>query len=618
MTYLATGFRLGPLNVLRVIAYRSLLRAGAYRRLLPAQAPTPLGLRVTAANGAAPPTTERDVVAEADALLAGTATYFSVHRHRVGSPPDWFLDPFTGYRHPTPARHWSEIPDFGAGDIKVVWELSRFGWALAFARAWRVSGEGRYLTALQDWVEDWWCRNPPNVGPNWKCGQETSLRLINTLLALELAGAGATAALEPFVLAHCRRIGMTTFYAVAQDNNHGTSEAAALLISGHWLEQHATSAVARRRGSAWNRKGRRLLEERVVRLVMADGSFAQHSLTYHRLLLDTLSIVEAWRRKTSSKRFSPRFYERAAAATQWLAAMIDPASGDAPNLGANDGALPFSLGGGGYRDFRPCLQLAARLFSCGPALQPGPWDEPARWLAANELGTGQPWLHNLVSKVFDDGGYIVLRDSATSRAVLRAPTARFRPSQADALHVDFWHGENLLRDGGTYAYAVADATPVELAAVSGHNTLQFDDHDQMPRLGRFLYGDWIRVRGAGAVQQSGGKQSWTGSYRDAWGVTHERSVQLGTGSLRVRDRADGFKQKAVLRWRLAPAEWRVDGVGCTSPLGSIRVESSVPVVGVRLNTGWESRHYLERTQAPVLEVEVTRAPATLTTTVAFA
>ena len=29
---------------------------------------------------------------------------------------------------------------------------------------------------------------------------------------------------------------------------------------------------------------------------MPDGSFAQHSLTYHRLLLDTLAQVELWRR----------------------------------------------------------------------------------------------------------------------------------------------------------------------------------------------------------------------------------------------------------------------------------------------------------------------------------
>ncbi len=89
--------------------------------------------------------------------------------------------------------HWSEIADFSAkvGDIKVVWEMSRFHWATVFARAWRISGDAHYLSAMQLWMEDWWRCNPPNTGPNWMCGQETSIRLINTLLALRLAGVGA-------------------------------------------------------------------------------------------------------------------------------------------------------------------------------------------------------------------------------------------------------------------------------------------------------------------------------------------------------------------------------------------------------------------------------------------
>ena len=43
--------------------------------------------------------------------------------------------------------------------------------------------------------------------------------------------------------------------------------------------------------------------------------------------------------------------------------MVDPLSGDGPNLGSNDGAFCYQLHSQPYRDFRPTLQLASVLFS---------------------------------------------------------------------------------------------------------------------------------------------------------------------------------------------------------------------------------------------------------------
>ena len=81
-------------------------------------------------------------------------------------------------------------------------------------------------------------------------------------------------------------------YAVGQDNNHGTSEAAALFIGGRWL-----AALGHPVGTRWERNGRRWLEERAQRLIERDGSCSQYSVNYHRLMLDTLSVVEIWRRR---------------------------------------------------------------------------------------------------------------------------------------------------------------------------------------------------------------------------------------------------------------------------------------------------------------------------------
>ena len=137
----------------------------------------------------------------------------------------------------------------------------------------------------------------------------------------------------------------------------------------------------------------------------------------------------------------------------------------------------------------------------------------------------------------------------------------------------------------------------------------------MPRLDRFLYGDWVRVIAEPAITTTTEAQSWAGSYTDIWGAQHKRTVTLRAETLSVLDEARGFKRKAVLRWRLAPGNWSQNETGCISSMGRIRVESSVPIRRMSLESGWESRHYLEKSAVPVLEVEIDQSPAVLTTTV---
>ena len=618
--YLSTARQIGVANVARVLIHRICKRAGIYRWMLPPRKAQRIGLGVDSSGDLARPAiswADGTAITEAEELLAGRSNYFSVHARDFGNPPNWMLNPFRRKQHPQPAAHWSKIPDFSveAGDIKIVWELSRLMWAPVFARAWRISGDARYLSALQLWIEDWWRCNPPNIGPNWMCGQETSVRLINALLALRLARLDNNAGpgLVGFVEAHCRRVNLTTSYALAQDNNHAISEAAGLFVGGTWLARYSEGR-ARRRGQRWAEKGRKLLESRVCRLVLPDGSFSQHSLTYHRVLLDTLTIVEAWRRYVGEAAFTEKFYKRAAAATRWLGAMIDPASGDGPNLGANDGGHPYRLDSSGYRDFRPCLQLASLLFIGNAALEPGPWDESSAWLGVATESALRPWLSELSSIVFPDGGYVVMLNRDGARLLLRAPTALFRPAHADALHLDlWWKGENVLRDGGTYSYA--DHEGVAFSSVTGHNVPQFDCRDQMVRLSRFLYGGWVRVVGMPAITTSADDQSWAGSYTDVWGARHMRTVTLSANTLSVLDQVQEFKRSVVLRWRLAPGNWSQNETGCASTMGRIRVESSVPIRRMSLESGWESRHYLEKSAVSVLEVEIDQSPAVLTTTV---
>lgn len=621
---LPTLLRLGPSNITTVALYRMAVRSRlAEQWMVPGTGyEGPFFSGVSACQTKLPTTcSTAATVRSAEELLEGYLTYFSREKFHTGSPPDWFLNPFEGGKISVFSRHWSRIDDFtsGIGDIKTVWEASRFDWSILLARACRLTGEARYLNTLNDWMSDWTRQNPLNLGPHWKCGQETGIRLQQVLLTAFLLGQHKTplSPLIRFVTEHCRRIEPTIRYAMAQDNNHGTSEAAALFVAGAWLASVGESPDIRHQGDIWRTTGRRWLENRLARLVADDGSFSQYSLNYHRVLVDTLNLVEFWRSELLQDKFSKEFYRKAKAAVEWLYQMTDTVSGDAPNLGANDGARLFVLSSTEYRDYRPSVQLGTVLFLGEKAYPAGTWDESLFWLGLSaKLGNKQDF--NRQSKLFPEGGYALIRSTETAGqqpwGIVRSPNFRFRPGHADALHFDLWHeGVNILRDSGSYSYNAGKPWRSYFGSTRAHNTVQFDERDQMPRLGRFLQGAWLRMSHASEVVREKGRLSWSGAYTDYMGCRHQRTIISDGRRWRITDEIAGFKSNAVIRWRLMPGKWWMQGTKCIGDLAELNITCSRDLSRCELTSGWESRHYMEKSQLPVFEAQVNAGPATLTT-----
>ena len=66
-------------------------------------------------------------IAVADEVLNGTIRYFSRTPASLGDPPDWHRDPFACESWPADV-HFADI-ELNHGDIRVIWEASRFGYA---------------------------------------------------------------------------------------------------------------------------------------------------------------------------------------------------------------------------------------------------------------------------------------------------------------------------------------------------------------------------------------------------------------------------------------------------------------------------------------------------------
>ena len=586
--------RLGFGNIARVALYRAALKLPSQLKKLSAETPQGpffLGQKNAVANAPIPTT-----------LWDKQGTVFSAHPFAITSaPPDWFANPLSRARMKNTGDPWYDIADFDpeVGDIKFIWELSRWSWLPAFAQR----GE---TERLNTWLADWAKNNPPYQGPNWKCGQEASLRVLHLIVAGEIISpeskTAQTQGFTDLIHVHLKRIAPTVSYATAQDNNHGTSEAAALFVGGSYLSTHSDGAQ-KNDGAKWNALGRELLENRVSKLVADDGSFAQYSVNYHRLMLDALSLAEWWRVKNALPVFSKSLITKMQAASDWLYRLTDVHTGDAANLGANDGAQILQLTDAPYRDFRPVVALAAALWH-GTRAYPENQNctNHLAWLGLN--GTLAP-LHTVdMNAAGEDGGFAVINQGET-RAVLRFPKFRFRPAQADALHVDLWHkGQNLLRDGGTYSYNTSPEDMAYFGGAAAHNTVQFDGHEQMPRLGRFLFGYWLN---ADLLKSPTERDSTAAArYRDKFGCTHERHVALSERVVLVTDELTGFKSEAVLRWRLMPGDYELitmdkHRITLSSSFLTLSITADTPITA-QLVQGFESRHYFEKTPLPVLEV----------------
>jgi hypothetical protein len=609
--------------------YRAFRESGRARFFFaPGQPPVAALLDLVGEEG------KRRTVSVADDYARGRFLYYSRHIHDLGWPPDWMLNPFSGGRHDA-AKHWCDTPTFSPalGDIKDVWEPSRFGCAFWLVRAYALTGDEKYPEAFWDLFESWCRQNPPNMGPNWKCGQETALRTMAWCFALfGLWKSPATrddriVNMVKMIAVQADRIAGNIAYAVSQKNNHALSEAVGLVTTALLFPEF-------RKADRWQAIGRRVLEQEIPRQIYDDGSYVQQSMNYHRVMLhDCIWIIRL--AELNGEPLSRSSTDRVAKAGEFLFEMLDTTNGRVPNYGANDGALVLPLTACDYTDYRPTTQAARYQATRRPVLAAGPWNEMAVWLFGADVLAAPRTTAAAASRRFDAGGYYTLRVGG-SWCMIRCHSYRDRPGHVDMLHVDLWHrGVNLLGDSGTYKYFVPENPAIErtLRDIQGHNTVEIDGTGPLDMASRFLWLPWPKAR---CLEHCVGL--WRGEHyaydRPPWHVVHRRTVESDDGTTwRITDELSGSGEHAVsLRWHLAEGAWRTTehqrGAELDAPEGSVALKIEAPQE-LRLSLiqdenrpaeprGWISDYYAELRARPLLELSGSLAlPTRFVTRVEF-
>jgi hypothetical protein len=468
--------------------------------------------------------------------------------------------------------------------------------------------------------------NPPFRGFQWKCGQESAVRLIAVVIGFwALAdrpafGPERWVRLARLAWATGYRIDHHIGYAISQKNNHAISEACALMLIAHLFPEF-------READRWRRRGRSVLASELKRQIYPDGSYCQQSTNYQRVMMQ--GALLALRLAELADDPLPReLYDLLDQCNAFVDQLVDEPSGRVPQYGNNDGAWILPLDECDFWDFRPLVQSVHYLVHRARRLPAGPWDEDALWLfgaeAATAEGPGSPAPRR--GSRFDAGGYYTLRQ-AGSWAMIRCHRYRDRVGHSDPLHLElWWRGRNLLRDCGTYRYYIPGRPDMEdyFTGIRSHNTVEVDGSDPMPRYSRFQRFPLTRATvGRFEPSADGGvlECRFHGYERRPWRVAVRRTVAAlpDDGWLIVDDLLGEGEHLATLRWHLAdgpceahPSEGTaaltLDGTSVGIAVAATPALARFEVVRGRDEPGevqgFASTHYGVKAAIPVIEARV--------------
>ena len=468
---------LGPKKLRYYFVYQLGLRSGHYQRVTPSRRSNYEGQPTSLPIQGYPivvQSAKEQALREADEIRSGFVRLFG------GKPV--LLDLSLGASE----SHWTSLVTLTPEeDIKFIWEPARFGWAVTLARAFAFSQDPVYAQDFWDKCLFFLNAHPPNLGRQWQSAQEVAIRLM-VLIFCDRVFEGAPSStidhrrrLWEAIAEHAERIPPTLIYARAQNNNHLLSETAGLFAASIYLADHP-------RAQEWRRLGWHGLNWGFQHQIDSFGTYVQNSTNYHRLMLQLAVYTDQLCRLTGDFTWPKETLARLQVATRWLWALTDPDTGAVPNLGANDSAYLFPLTSAPQQDYRPVIEAAANTFLKVDIYPNEAPSEMTQWFGLKP----QPYSDQAQPQAMDmlriDGGY--------GCAFIHAAHYTDRPSHADQLHVDlWWRGVNVALDPGTYHYNAMKPWDNALATARVHNTLTLDGHDQMTRIGRFLWLDWAQA-----------------------------------------------------------------------------------------------------------------------------
>jgi uncharacterized heparinase superfamily protein len=541
------------------------------------------------------PEEARTSLSRAEDVAGGRYTFLNVAAPELGHPPPWLSCPAGG-------KEWTYL-------------LNRFHYLLDVGRAYRYTGDERFVTACLELVDDWIRENPLGHPVTWE-SVSCAWRIENWFAALlhllpsNLVTDQWTERVLASIAQHAEYLRDHIEYDLA--GNHLLFEAKGLIVAGVMLPEL-------RSASQWREEGLELLRREVARQVLPDGGHGELASHYHveiTLLLTEIAILLG----RNNLRVPPEIAEALNRMYRFLRWITRP-DGHIPMLGDSvrdepiEAGTLLTLGAGHVGD--PSLAWNAR---SGAQVDRLLGEGASRSLTAGARAPA-PGRH---SRVFPSSGYVVARSGWASTSDYMVWDCgpfgmRAGPGHGHADPLSFelvLGGRTVVMDPGVYQYEPGPWRDF-FRGVSGHNTVRVAGRDPCTLWSAYRVMHPPRVRLLGWAESHGiclGAAEHDGYKRDL-GTLHRRLVAWLLGEVWLV--VDWLYPRTSLEWEAFlhfPPGARIEhgGGGFTliSADGS-RTEGLLLAPGVSCdvlegarqpNQGWISYGFGEKKPAPVLRI----------------
>lgn len=530
-----------------------------------------------------------EIIKIADSAIKGRIKAFSSIEFDYGDPINWHTHPITNVEIDKNAK-WFNIPDFDPvrGDIKAVWEASRFTHFFYFARAYIITKDIKYYRAFSNQIDDWLRENPYSYGANYKCGQEATLRIINALIVYSvfksygLTNDREELNLKKLVEGSYKKVLSNFFYAhKCIRNNHTLSEITGLII-GAWCSEDQQQL----------KKAYELMDREIMRQFLPDGGYIQNSVNYQRFTLQLMEFVLKISNITKIH-ICDKSKKLIIESVHQLYQIQDD-TGDVPNRGANDGALIFPVTSCSYRDFRPIINSISSLMNNNRLYDEGIYDEEILWFGETCFkDIKNEKVPRETNSFFESGLFTIRHNDGFLMTILQ--DIKSRPGQMDQLHIDLWHkGINVLCDAGSYSYA--SDIGEKLALTGSHNTVQVDKKEQMKKRGTFLVYDWTEAKEVKHINNS-----FLGTMISKNRYRHIRNIELVNKSYTIEDSIEGNGSMCFLRFhtpcQINLTEKYIELLNNGKVVARLNTDGNIDI-----NEGYRSLYYLKKEEITTITI----------------
>ena len=522
-----------------------------------------------------------------------------------GARIDWHSDRVHGKTAPRKPWHQIHYLDFEqVGDSKVTWELNRHQHLVTLAKAYRLSGDEKFLREILAQWEDWHRQNPYPIGINWASSLEVAFRSLSWIWTYFLLEAcpGVPASFKREWLQALSVSGrhiecyLSTYFS---PNTHLLGEGVALFFIGVVCPQLSSA-------KRWRQRGWDIVTREAQAQVQPDGLHFEQSTYYHVYALDF--FLHAVLLATVNDLPVPPSFDVT------LEKMMDSLyllsrAGTPPSFGDDDGGRLFDSRRNRALHLVDPLATGAVLFGRGDfkALAGGLREETL-WLlgeaGAQEFDRIPVKPSNQASAALPSAGLFFMSGQNSQLVIDAGPhgASSAGHGHADALSVCLnSNGKPLLIDPGTCQYVGEDRR--RFRSTHFHNTLCVDGRGQAEPKGPF---SWDKIPRAQAEGWMTGQtfDLFVGSHNGFAPMIHRRWVfSLKERFCVVRDLILGQGDHQIdLFWHLSP-ELEGEGSGYFDQGKKDGLEILVAGDGNWRRervSGWWSPVYGQKKPSPVL------------------